>query len=267
MQVLPGGFGGSTGDTLTVATTPVHMSGNVWYVNSTTGTDAGSPAGRERNKPLATIAQAITNASNDDVIIFLSTHAETITSNQIIAKRLVFVGEGTASGVPTVTFTRNFNGTMFSISAGGAGSQFRNIKFPASSQASASARISTSAAVKMIGCYVESGANDTGAALSIGAEDNVIESTTFISSSVTTAPSAAVAYGGGFTRLSFKNVIFDGGTVGFSLGIALDNASNTVNLLVMEGITLRNGADISVGSSSTGFVAGLSSTNGGRVIW
>ncbi|MEY4931756.1 MAG: hypothetical protein RLZZ403_76, partial [Pseudomonadota bacterium] len=100
----PNGIGGSTGDSLALAK-PLMMSGSVWYVDSATGTDAAGSAGKDRSKPLATLATAVSNASDDDIIVFFDGHEETLTSAQTLGKRLSLIGEGSDAGVPTVTFT------------------------------------------------------------------------------------------------------------------------------------------------------------------
>ena len=45
ITTLPNGIGQSLWDSLATAE-PLSISGNVWYVHSTTGTDGASPAGR-----------------------------------------------------------------------------------------------------------------------------------------------------------------------------------------------------------------------------
>lgn len=266
MFVHPNGIGASTGDSLVVSTAPLYMSGNVWFVDSATGNNLNN--GRERRKPLATLLEAVNSASSGDIIVLLSTHAESITATVTIAKRVVIVGEGSSSGIPTASLTRGFDGTMLSFSAGGEGAQIRNVNFPASTVASAAARIVTIGSQHFIGCYLQSGANDTGAAISIGTNDVRLESCTIISTSTTTAPAAAILLSGAISRLYIKNCIFDGGTIGFaSFGYALNSNTNVITGLYAEGITLRNGADVDFATTTVGFAGGLSGTIDGRVIW
>ena len=72
MPVYPNGLGQSLGDTL-ATTYPLHMSGQVWYVLSTTGVDAASPRGLDATRPLATFGQAYSNASNNDISAMTTT--------------------------------------------------------------------------------------------------------------------------------------------------------------------------------------------------
>src|SRR5689334_19357234 len=110
-NIYPNGVGGSTGASLATAA-PLYASGQVWYVSSTTGVDGASPAGLDRVKPLATLAQAYTNAAAGDFIVCLSGHVETLTSAQTIGKAdIKLVGEGTGSSRPR--FTRNADINMF----------------------------------------------------------------------------------------------------------------------------------------------------------
>ena len=124
---LQNGCGESTGDELcTSRPLLLPTSNSVWYVNSATGTDAVSPAGKNREKPLATLAQAITNAQANDIIVLMDGHAESTTSFMTLSTAGVkIVGAGSSGGIPTVTFTF---GTGGGISLDGAGNEIRNAK-------------------------------------------------------------------------------------------------------------------------------------------
>ena len=60
-------------------------------MDSATGSDAASPAGKDRIKPLATLAQACTNAATGDIIVCLAGHAETLTSGQTFSTANILV--------------------------------------------------------------------------------------------------------------------------------------------------------------------------------
>lgn len=264
------GIGGSTGDSLALAK-PLSMSGNVWYVYGTTGVDAASPAGQNREKPLATLAQALTNAADDDIVVFLSGHTQTLTAAAAISKRLTFVGEGSSAGVPTVIFTNNSAAAgLFTVS--GVSVQFRNIKFAANAQTNAVARVITSAAKPtFIGCYFQCGATDTGPAVSLntGTTHPSFVNCTFVSTgTLTTAqPESALKSGAALADLTMKGCVFSAGTVGFSNFYALDMSVGACTQMVIEDLSLLLGADAKFHASSTGYVNVQTATGGSKVVW
>ena len=74
--------------------------GNIYYVSSVTG--SASNDGTRPDKPMATVDQAISlaavTANNDDVIILLPGHAETVTATSIALDmaglRIIGMGKG-----------------------------------------------------------------------------------------------------------------------------------------------------------------------------
>src|SRR5688572_8640882 len=104
MKSFPSGIGASTGDSLLTAAN-LHITGDVWYVDSATGVD-GASLGKQRLAPLDTLAQAVTNASDGDAIVFLAGHTETLTAVQTISKKLLLASEGAGIG-SMAAFTRN----------------------------------------------------------------------------------------------------------------------------------------------------------------
>ncbi len=274
MSILyPNGIGASTGDSL-VLSKPLLTSGNVWYVDSATGTDAVSPAGRNREKPLATLAQAVTNSADDDIIVFLDGHAQTLTAVQVISKRLTLVGEGSSAGVPTVTFTNNQASTGGLFTASGASLQFRNIKFAKSIETSgnATARVTCSAAgVHFKGCYFECGPYDNGPAvlLAAGADNATFDNCAFISTAtlLTAQPESALKSSAAIAGLTIQNTSFSAGTVGFSNYYAVDLSGGAVTLMRCEGVSLLLGSDVFLHASSTGYFNPQLSTGGSRIAW
>lgn len=261
------GIGESTGDSLVSSTSPFYTRGTVYWVHSSTGSDSND--GTERARPLATLAQAITNATDDDVIVLMSGHSETLTAQQNIAERLTIVGAGTSGGVPTVTFTRNFNGVMFNITA--AHVSLRNIKFAASATSSASNKITASGAdLSVIGCYFECADNDAGPSLSLAADYPVIESTTFISTGVSTPPYPALHWATTRAGIWIRDCICDGGTIGFKHSShagspAIDGLTGEGTALKIEGTSCRNGADVLVFANG-GWAQVSSSGSGGGMV-
>jgi len=269
IQFYPNGIGGTApGDSLDLAR-PLLTSGNIWYVSSLIGTDAASPAGQNREKPLATVAQAITNAADEDIVVFLPGHTQTLTAVQNVAKALTFVGEGTTAGKPAVQFLMNAAAaTIFNVTATAA--EFRNIYFPPNLQANASPKMVLGSEGVVRGCYFEQGATDTGAGLNVTGNRCRIESTTFISVATSTAaqPNCAIrGIGPLITAMVLKDVVVSAGTVGYSTYAAIDFAGIAVTRLRVEGLSLLLGADADFGIGTTGRVNVQLSTGGSRVIW
>jgi len=260
--VYPNGLGESLADSLAV-NAPFYTTGAVWYVSHATGTDAATPAGQNRTKPLATIGQAYTNATDGDVIVLMDGHTETRTAVLTLAKRLLIIGGGESDGKPTVKLTLDAAAaSLFSITA--AGVEIRNVWVQENTQTNATARIAVGAArARFKGCYFECGATDTGAAMQIGAVTTVeLEACTFVSTATlrTAQPLTAVSFNGTATDVRFRECTFDGGTVGFSAYWAVEGADDAVAGVTFEDCSLLRGADIIVNDDATGWVSGGTAT-------
>lgn len=229
-----GGIGGTAGSPLALVA-PLLLSGSVWYVKASTGVDAATPRGKERIRPLATLAQAITNASAGDIIVLLEGHTESLSAAQTIATTgLLILGEG--SGASRPHFTRTGDVNMFDITA--AGVELNNIYFNGSTTT-----ISTKSRVRMaginsrvVGCYFDCAATyDTGPALEFvtGAAQVCVKATYFVSTStdVTLQPESAIKVTNAVTdfqlggEASAEAVVFDGGSSGWSNPYAFNGAA------------------------------------------
>ncbi len=261
------GAGGTTGDELATVS-PVYMSGAIWYVSSVTGSDAAGPRGKERVRPLATLAQAYTNASAGDVIVCLANHAETITSAQTLGKAgLHVIGEGSGSNRPR--FTRGADAVLFSVTA--AGVVLGNLYFPASTVATVNDRIAVSSTdLLMRNCYHECGALDGGIALALNASSDRarIESTTFASTavSVSAQPAQAIAIGNAFSDLVLDTVIFDGGSAGWSDPYAFETLA-AITRLYATNVDLLNDSDVLFATGTTGYFHVRNKSGSSRVVW
>lgn len=270
IQYYPNGVGGTVGDSLDTCR-PLQTSGNVWYVSSLIGIDAASPAGQNREKPLATVAQAITNAVNEDIIVFLQGHTETLNAVQNVAKTLTFIGEGITSGKPGVSFIgSNAAANIFNITA--AGVEFRNIYFPQHTINSSGSKIIFNGGASdglVRGCYFDCGPTDQGVALVIADSRLRIESTTFISTAtvLTAQPLVAISAAGVLAGLTMKDVIVSAGTVGFSNYSAIDLSAATFTRVRVEGLSLLLGADMAMPNGATGRINVQTATGGSRVAW
>lgn len=269
VQYYPNGIGGTVGDSLDTCK-PLQTSGNVWYVSSLIGTDAASPAGQNREKPLATLAQAVTNAVDDDIIVLLQGHTQTLVATQAIAKSVTLIGEGTTAGKPAVSFLMNAAATpMFNPTVNAV--EFRNLYFPPNLQANTGSKISFGAGATdclIKGCYFEQGATDTGAAVSLSGTRPRIESSTFISVAISTSaqPLMAIKTTGVLVGVTLKDVVVSGGTVGFSNYAAIDFSAAGLVLMRVENLNLLLGADANFGTA-TGRANVQLSTGGSRVAW
>lgn len=249
-QIYATGGGGTTGDELATVK-PLAMSGFTWYVSSATGTDAASPAGRERIKPLATLSQAYTNASAGDIIYFLSGHQEVLTAVQTISKAgLLLVGEGTGTNRPR--FTLNASDLLFDITA--AGVMLANLYFPASTVAPTPSRVRIAVGATVIrGCYFECGTLDTVTALQYvtGAGTALVADTTFASTSsdVASQPAAAITVTNAMSDLTLDTVTLDGGTSGWSNPYAFVGSA-AITRLRATNLDLLRDSDVTVATGS-----------------
>ena len=208
--------GGSVGGDL-VTRAPLYLSGRQWYCHYGTGEDAAGTRGLERNRPLKTVAQAVTNGAAGDLITFLSGHEETLTAAQTLGKarmRLQSEGEGSTRA----KFTCGGTVAMFDITA--AGVELDNLYFPASTAvATARVRIATPW-TKVRNCYFECGPSDTAAALRYvtGAGSARVNNCEFVSSAIAVAsqPSIGIEVVNALTDMELEAVIFNGGTYGWS---------------------------------------------------
>lgn len=250
------GPGATTGDDIATAERAfVINNGFVWYLNnsSSTALDAAASGGaldggRRRELPLATLAQAHTNASAGDIICIGEGHAETLSGAQTFNKAgITIVGEGSGSTRPR--FTCSGAVAMFDVTA--ANVRFRNIYFPASTAAAtARVRIAT-AGCHVHGCYFEIGASDTNRALSFvtGAGNcRVSGGTRFVVTAANTAAGLEVV--NAMTGLDLDDVVFDGGSVGY--GSYAFQGTAAVTSLFWNNVDFINGADFHIATASSG---------------
>lgn len=272
MKLYPNGLGESAGGDVLATQKPLFMSGNVWWVNSATGVDAGGSAGQDREKPLATIGQANTNATDGDIIVLQSGHNETL-SAQLNLKAVSLVGIGTTSGKPAAQLKINSaSATLLNLAV--AATEIRNVYFPASVQSNTSAngklRLANIDNCVISGCYFESSALDQLAALEVAtiADEALIENCTFVSTAttVTTRPTRGLYVSGAITDLHVVGCVFDDGTVGYSTA-ACDISGGTITRLKGTGISLLRGAEVLIASATTGYFIPSTSTGGGKVTW
>lgn len=267
MKSFPNGIGETTGDSLATALA-LHTTGNIWYVLSTAGTDAVSPAGLNRLSPLATLAQAISNSADFDIIVLLSGHTETLAAAVTVNKKVTIVGTGTGIGsMPRLTRSST---TAKSLDITTGPVQLRNIYFPASTGAnSTAARVTfNSSDLTVKGCYFACGANDQKAALELGSSAAFVTSSgnTFISTSTTTRPHSGMLATGATTYVHSTGDVFSGGTVGWSNQYALDLTAGAQAYLFVENVSLLLDSDVGIHASSSAVVQVGTSSGSARVV-
>lgn len=252
-NIYSNGFGGTSGSTLsTLKPTYALNGGHVWYVSSVTGSDAASPRGEDRSKPLATSAQAVTNASAGDTIVYLAGHTENLASAIAASKLgLKFASEGIGAGAARLTCAST--GGCFNVTAG---TVISGIYFPASTTAPTNARvdIATAAPCLLENCYFEMGASDTTAAVRWGSVASsvglAITGTSFVANAASQAAIGISVVTNAASALQLTNNTFDGGTIGFSdfvvkLAVAVTNID-------ARGNNQLNNSHVSLAAGCTG---------------
>lgn len=262
---FPNGLGGTLGASLATCK-PLQTSGDVWYVDSTIGVDAASPSGQNREKPLLTIAQALTNSVAGDIIVLLAGSVFALTGVTALAGRIV-LGEGDASGVPTVQIGMNAAGV---VSMGTAGGELHNVRFTARTAASGGvARLTITASNQIVtNCYFDCDQYDDAQALSIssGTTNQSVRNCTFRSTATSSSaqPVSALKTLGTVTDLELTGCTFDAGTVGFSNYWALDMSAGIITRLKAEGLSFLRGADYRINTSWTGYFNPQTTSGGVR---
>lgn len=230
------------------------------WLDTVNGNNAN--AGTERELPVATLAQAVTNSAANGIIVIESGSAESLTGAQALSLAgLSIIGLGQGTSRPRYTAAGAI--AMFNVTA--AGVRIYNLYFPASTAVPTS-RISTAAAETEInGCYFEHGASDTSAGIIVAASANNCR---LISNShVVTAsrPAIGVSVTGAVTDLYAKSLTFDGGSYGWT-DYALKISAAATRILV-DGVTLTNRSDIGVTITATTYkFFGVSASGSSRVL-
>jgi len=268
--VYQNGIGDTLGSVLSTCR-PLYSTGNVWYVNSNGGVDAASPAGQNREKPLATLVQAVTNATDFDIIDLMPGHAETLAAQLTISKVLTIVGGGRSGGLPTVKIgLAPEAGTAIAVDTSFV--ELINVWMLANPGVNTNPRIDVGAeGFNMADCYVECGPNDHASAVrfSAGSDSSRIANTTFISTatSVAAQPTSAVEIAATLTRLTLDGLVLSAGTAGFSNYRAFDGAGFSIAAIRGLSVSLLLGADMKLHPDTTGYVNVQTCTGGSRLDW
>lgn len=268
MKLYANGMGATTGDTLATSK-PYQTTGNVYYVSSSTGNDAVATLGLQRSFPLATLAAAITGASDYDDIVLLSGHAETLSAAQTIAKRVRIIGEGVFGSASMPTFTRHVNGRLFDITVSRV--QLRGIRFASGTTSTSSHKVGVGGTdVRIRGCYFEAGANDGGAQVGLlsGSDRVSIESSTLISTPAAgaTLPNCAVLSAAALADVRILDCTVDGGPGGWSGDYAVDLSGGALTAVQIESLSLLRDSDLKFHATTSGFVSLGTCSGSARVV-
>lgn len=207
--------GGSLGARLATRG-PLFHSGSIWYVGPG-GTDAASPAGRQRNAPLATLGQAFTNAAAGDTIQVLAGTTIALSGNLNMNKAGLHVyGEGDETTRPIVTSTGGF----VSLTLGAAGMWLEGFTFPVPTGAGGSHVTVGAASCAIVNCLFECNANTANRAvqLSTGSSNTSLVGVTFrsVAASTLTRPAIALESTAAISDIMLDTVIIDGGSFGWT---------------------------------------------------
>lgn len=275
MALHVNGLGEALGDTLVVSPGgPVYQdTGDVWFVDSTTGDDSYS--GKDQKQPFATLGQAVTSAGTHDIIVLMDGHTETITSTVTVSTAgLTIVGGGQSSGKPTVKLTNQQESASMLVLSG-LGVQLRNVWIEEESSAQSAVTVSvTGDSCSMRGIYweLDEATNAAGLdlALALG-ESFSIRNSTFVSTATSAAdPPQAAIRNSGDGLLRMDGVTLDGGTVGFVNGYAYSESNSSTGFtqgFQVDSISLLNGADMNVHASTVGYIQVSSDSDDPRIDW
>lgn len=243
----------------------VMVCGTVWWVDSVNGSN--SNAGNKRDKPLATIVQAIANFTAGDIIVVERNHSEAFVAASNAARTsslvdLKIYGLGTTTDRPTLTTTS----TAVMLRLNGTGGELNGFQFPASTVAPASYRLYLAGAGSVLkNCSFVCGALDTSTVYAVGLGYTVMDNTATVSATgavqwLYSDPDA--------TSNLIQNNSLDGAGIGWSqAGMYLPNTGGSEKVTLLHN-TLVGGADVSIGSTATGaLVVNTIANSSQAIIW
>lgn len=232
------GLAGTGVDTATVS--PDYFGTNVIWVNSANSAASDANAGTEPELPLATLAQAITNASAGACIAVSATHTQTISVTLTVNKAgLRFVGFGTGTARPTLTPSSGAI-AVFTVSAANVVIDNFYLKAAAATSGAASRVVSTASGTQVLNCQVDCGAFDQeGVLLNASADNARIEGCTFTATA--SRPTRAIGLGAAVSNFQLMSTIIDGATFGWAgNAVTVNSAIN----MVAKNVTLQGNSDL-----------------------
>lgn len=188
----------------------VYLSGAVQWLDTIDGDNAN--AGTTPERPVATLAQAVTNSAANGIIVVGAGSSETIAAAQVVnLDGLAIFGCGTGSSRPRYTMAAAGDSLL---AVTGLGVWIEGFYFPAST-AVPFARISLGGAGGMVrDCYFECGANDTDATLSISAATCTVKDCSYVVTA--SRPAMGVEVASAVAGTVIEGCTFDGGSYGWT---------------------------------------------------
>lgn len=210
--------------------------GNVYYVNSVTGSNSANN-GLNPDAAFATLAAAVSaaTANNNDIILLMPGHTETVTSSIAVSKAgLSIIGLGSGLRRPALTGS----GTIDVINVTGANVLIENINFPAPLVDAQTADINIAAAgvtvrnTRHLGSVATENKVDI-ITITASGDDFLIEGVYMYNTVVDVV--AAISVEGACSRGIIRNCVIQGT---FSTSCIMDEA--TALLLTIENNRLKN---------------------------
>lgn len=241
---------------LTLARTPYVSTGNIYWVDSVTGSDSNS--GLLQDEPLATVfgasgAISLVTTATSATVICLATHRETVSSAYSFSKTAINI-VGLGSGTARPQFTSGVTGTAWSMAA-----QIRmeNLYFAASSAVS-NPRIDIDAAgCELRDCQFDCGASDTGSTVRVTTSGDYARIVGCTFTATAEGASVGLLCNAAVNGLLIEDCTFSGGSVGWD-GNALDITTAAPVGFRIRNLTLSNYSDASIGvTASKGYISGL----------
>lgn len=266
IKYYPNGAGGTVGADLAIAK-PLYTSGVIWYVCNASAAASNANVGTDRDLPLLTLQQAVTNAGPGDIIDLLARHREVIATTVTLSDEGVsIVGEGVGSVVPKlISNVPAGSGPMIAVEDKGI--FFDNIYFPASLQ-TARERIfiggSPTGVATLKNLSFECSAFDSNRTVwfdSVG--PSVITGCTFTATGVDAGPGVQLTAESGFTM---DSCVFDAGSFNWGTDGAFLQSSSPSTSMRITNISLLNGSNMYLTATGAVGVIGVTDQSGDSVI-
>lgn len=244
----------------TFITSDILATGAVIWVDSVNGNDANT--GTE-NEPLATLGQAITNATanNGDIIVIKSGHSETLTSAITISKAgLKIFGIGESSAAPNFLVNAAIDG----LDITGANVEINNLYFLAGTTIANASRVNINAAnVRVKDCTFLCGAYDVSSiTITSSGLYAEIDSCTFTVSA--NGPDDGIKVeSASAVGIKISNCAFNGGTYNWD-NAAIYSAVAHLNY-VYDTNTLTNDARITHTAAAKGWISNTAAGTGSTI--
>jgi hypothetical protein len=251
--VIESGFAAS-GEADEFITSDIIATGNVTWVDSVSG-DNSNPG--TEGQPLATLAQAITNAtaSNGDIILIKSGHTETLSSSVSISKAgLKIFGIGEGSEAPRFTVAAAIDG----LNITGNNVEVNNLYFPVGTTTANTSRINIDArGVRVKGCTFLCGQYDLSTiTITANGIDADLQSNA-MTVSADGPDHGVIIENASATGIRIEDCAFNGGTYNWDLGAIYSSVAH-LNF-VYDSTNLTN--DAAIVHTNTGAKGVLSNTD------